>query len=156
MLDASVRLPRAAYAVGTTPKALSHWLAAGLPLLAHAERRGGAWHRVAPLDLIRLAVVRRLLPYGFSVAEAEGILARSVDGLLLAYPMSGLPCCWAIVQAKLFGRSLAVSRDPDGRIRVGMDTLGDARGAERLTLDLQAIAAETRARLETRASHKES
>jgi hypothetical protein len=80
----------AVLAAGVSPAALRNWLDRGqIPELdAEAEERAGArWRRFSLLDVLRLAMVRRVVDYGAPVAfaglAAGGWLASAA--LLLAY-----------------------------------------------------------------------
>ncbi len=118
-------------------------------LLGHPDRGAGQWRRFAPVDVVRLAVLRRLLAHGFALAEADGVLARSVDRLVFGMAKCGLDIPAGMLRGRLAGADLLVCRF--GReIGVELDYCGHgAAGAADtvLTLDLGRIAAEALARL---------
>ena len=145
----AIGLPVAAAVADTTPKAVGHWLAGGLALLAAPPRTGRQAHAVYPLDVIRLAVTARLIEYGFSTVECAEILARSVDRLL--EPVAPwCPDSWPVLRGRVADITIAVSREANGlavSLSGPLGTVPAQHGAVAVTVDLFAIASEARARL---------
>ncbi len=144
------RLPRCAYAIGSTPKSVSHWLAR-FPGLAGAVHTASAWHGFRPAAVVKLACLTRLIKYGFWVEEAVDLLA-TLDPILAPHLTNGPHGSWASVRATLADERLTVSRDKRGLYAslspLDGDDRGDAlHGADRLVLDLAAIAAACNDRL---------
>jgi hypothetical protein len=80
---AQITFSRAAVAAGLTEKTLRGWLDRGQVILeGDAEREEGAWRRFSILDVVRLAIIGRVVRYGFEVRTAYEIVASTVDGKL--------------------------------------------------------------------------
>src|SRR4051794_17486063 len=90
LTHASVTVGMAANATGFSPRGLRLALGTGekLPMLGDVERRAGCWRRFSAVDVVRLAVLSRLVNHGFTVGEAASVIVRKVDPHL-----SGLVGC---------------------------------------------------------------
>jgi DNA-binding transcriptional MerR regulator len=77
---AQVTFSHAARAAGVTDRTLRNWLDRGQVILEGDDGRVGAtWRRFSILDVVRLAIIGRLVDYGVPVAEAYEIVADTID-----------------------------------------------------------------------------
>jgi hypothetical protein len=113
--EPGVSVPLAAHAAGVTVKTMRSWLTDNRIVLLVPRRSAGAWLRLAPIDVVRLAVAAQLLQFGFSIAESNEVLVEHLDRHLLGLSMlgeGGPP--WHVLLSQMRGHSLAVSREHDG------------------------------------------
>lgn len=72
----------AAKAAGISEATLRNWLDRGQVWLeGDDEREEGAWRRFALVDVVRLAIVGRLVGYGLTVEQAAEYASDAFDGL---------------------------------------------------------------------------
>ena len=131
---AQVTFGNAARAAGLPEKTLRNWLDRGQVLLeGDDEREGGNWRRFSVLDVIRLAIIGRLVAYGLTVTMAYELVADTVDNqtrALIAYRNTPPRALAAI----LSGITLAVHKGPADEVHVIVGHTAD-RPAD--TSDLQ-------------------
>ena len=150
--SASVTLPRAAWAAGFTVRGLRAVMAAPgrVPLLGQPNRATAKRHRVASVDVVRLAVARRLLDFGFTVAGAVHVLDRSVDNHVSGLVGCGVSLPPVFLLDRLDGLHLHVSLDGDmaaiRTTRAGYPRPDSAHDTT-LTINLGAVAADALRRL---------
>jgi hypothetical protein len=144
----AVTLPVAAYAAGVTPRTFRGWLEGTALVLLVPRTASGAWLRVAPVDLVRLAVLGRLVQFGFRIAEAGAIVREHIDRQIEAVIMVG-----GDLESKLRGLSLNVSHEPSG-LAVSVTTIFGTRPAKHTTAVLSIavgyLASEARKRVRER------
>lgn len=133
----TVTMPRAAAAAGWTVRALRAFMGAPTRPALLGQPSRAAWHRnrFAPVDVVRLAVARHLLDYGFSPAEASHALDRDLDHHLCGLARCGIDLPASLLLTRLDGFTLRVTRD------------GAASGPAALHLDIGTIARDALGRL---------
>ena len=150
----TVTLPRAANAAGFSTRALRLAMAPPHPfeLLGQPGRLARTRNRFAPVDVVRLAIARRLLDFGLTLAEAQHTLDRSVDN-----HVSGLIGCGVALPSKflldrLDGLFIHIARTGDA-LDVWTDRVGmrvDSPHDTVLTVDGGAVASVALATLNSR------
>ena len=136
----------AALAAGISVKVLQGWTDPGraphdrVALLGDPEREPQKWRRFSPIDVVRLAVIGRLLRYGFTVAEANKILADTLDVALFALvSYRDLPI--SFVLDRLHNFVIFAARTPTGIVAKWRNRMAqDAPGDSFLTVDVGLIA----------------
>ncbi len=119
--------PLASYAIGVDPRTVRGWVESGALGLLAPRAEAGKWMRLAPVDVVRLAVFGSLLRWGFTMAEAAGIVAGYVDPHLAGLVLAAGNAPWHLVRNALLGLVLAVSREPDGRVAVSAHCMRGSR-----------------------------
>lgn len=69
----------AASAASCPPSTLRNWLDRGQVTLAADVGRGRGWRRFTPLDVVRLALIKTLVDFGFTVRAADAALVDHYD-----------------------------------------------------------------------------
>lgn len=69
----------AATAASCPPSTLRNWLDRGQVTLAADVGRDGGWRRFTPLDVVRLALIKTLVDFGFTVRAADAALVAHYD-----------------------------------------------------------------------------
>lgn len=111
-----ITVSAAADAAGLTVRVLREYLSRGaLPLLT-PQARFGAWNRLCPADVLRLAVLGRLTLHGFTVSESAGVIVSHLDPRLANIAAAAGLIAWPLLRARLAGELLHVSREADGTI----------------------------------------
>lgn len=73
---------RAALCAGISEKALRGWLDRKLVTLsAESQRAGRGWRRFTVTDVVRIAVMKRIVDFGFGIEVADEMLRRHFDGV---------------------------------------------------------------------------
>jgi DNA-binding transcriptional MerR regulator len=112
------------------------------PLMCSSGRAGRSWRRFSAADVVRLAVLRRLMDHGLNVAEGAFILDKSVDGVLFGAARCGMDLPARFILYRLDGYRLQVSREADGfALDAGSRPLPDRLAAVRLDVEWIAEAA---------------
>jgi DNA-binding transcriptional MerR regulator len=115
-------LPAAAYASRVDPVALRHWLDRRQVALLVPQRSRGAWRRLQPADIVRVAVIGYLVRFGFTVAEAREVVEKHVDRRLFGVVAVCGDIPWPLLRGRLFGLVLEISRQRDGTVVVSETT----------------------------------
>lgn len=80
LFQPSVTFRDAAHAAGVSTKTLRNWLDRGqITLQKDEERPEGGWRRFTPFDVARVAIMGRIVDYGFSVSAADALMAKYFD-----------------------------------------------------------------------------
>lgn len=150
----TISLKDAAAAVGFK----SRWLRdlvgdSRILLLGQTRRQSGGWNRAAPVDVFRLAMLRRFLDSGFSLSEAIRLIDLGVDLFLSGLAGCGIAVPSSVMLERLAGQALHIGRDdPDDEPDVFFSPTGEAPGGDyaiTMTFDLGAIAADSLGRVAT-------
>ena len=142
----AVTAPVAALAAGVSVDCLRAWLRNDAVTLLVPRAGRGAWLRVAPVDVVRLAVLGRLVQFGFTVAEAAAIVRDRVDRQIEGVVMVAGDCPWPLLASQFHGRTLLIARDRFGSATVSFGRFSQHAMAA-LHLNLGAIVAEARRRV---------
>lgn len=92
--DSDITFSRAVQAARMEGNKLRNWLDRDqVTLEAHAERHGRSWRRFTLLDVVRLAIMWRIVEYGFTVEAADEVMVRHFDSgaSTLRSVVSGMP-----------------------------------------------------------------
>jgi hypothetical protein len=105
--DVSIPLAQAAGAADLVAKTIRNWLDRGQFTPAHEdEREAGSWRKFSFFDVMRMAVMGRLVSHGFAISEAETKADEIVPQLIGRYkrvPVGALA-------AAMKGKTLAIAR----------------------------------------------
>jgi hypothetical protein len=145
-----VTVPVAAYAAGVSPRAMRGWLENDAVNLMLPRRASGAWLRVAPVDVVRLAALGHMVQGGFTIAEANAVLLDCVDRHIEAVVMVGGGAPWFLIESRFRGLTLQISREPDG-MAVSIETMFGHRPARHsaavLSINIGHLASQARRRV---------
>ncbi len=111
---APVTISVAAFAAGVSPDCMRGWLKRDALHLLVPRRTAGAWLRVAPVDIVRMAVLGHLVRFGLTVAEGAAIVRDRVDRQIEGVVMVAGDAPWSILVGQFRGRTLTVARDRFG------------------------------------------
>ena len=147
---ATVTVASAAHAAGFSLRGLRLIMGThDVPLLGQAQRAAGCWHRFASVDVVRLAVLRRLLEHGFKVPDAVDVIGRTVDEHVFGLVRCGLDLPAHVLCDRMRGAAAHVWRHA-GRVHVELtpaDVAPRHAHGTWLTLALGSIASEALDRL---------
>lgn len=107
---------RAALCAGVNEKTLRGWLdRKQVTLSAEAGRTGRGWRRFTATDVVRIAIMKRIVDYGFGVEAADAVLcAHFDDAAFTARALAGQFDESTVLQQSLMMALLILCRD--GRV----------------------------------------
>jgi hypothetical protein len=143
-------LPATAYCVRVAPDVLRHWRdRRQVTTIVPPQPHSGAWRRFQPADMVRLAVIARLVSFGFTIAEAHGIVVKYVDPSFSSVIAICGDCPWFLLRDRLYDFELVVSRERGGEIAVVPRgrRYEDQFSFAWLSLDIYRIASDVEARV---------
>lgn len=108
-------LPATAYCARVAPDVLDR---RQVTTIVPPQPHSGAWRRFQPADVVRLAVIGRLMTFGFTVAEAHEIVVQYVDRALLAVVSVCGDIPWFLLRSRLYDFQLVVSRERGGEMQL--------------------------------------
>lgn len=109
--QATVSIGWAAFAAGFSKRGLRFALGTGhaFPMLGQVERPANCWRRFSVVDVVRLAILSRLVNHGFTVSAAAHVIASAVDPRLSGLLLCGVEPPRSAILDRLAGAALFVS-----------------------------------------------
>jgi DNA-binding transcriptional MerR regulator len=142
-------LPAVAYCARIAPDVLRHWFdRKQVTTIVPPQHAPRAYRRFQPADVVRLAVIGRLVAFGFTLAEAHEIVVQYVDSALWAVVSICGDIPWFLLRGRLYDFELVISRERGGEVSVTRRGRRDDRPSFAwLTLDVGQICSDVESRV---------